>query len=556
MSKRVYLIIILLIPIFCIFLFGQRGMKINVKTSEGSSLELYKQYRALIIGVSDYLYWPRLPNAVKDAREVAAILRERGFITRVLENPNSEEIKDALDRLVFSESGVGDGVLIYFAGHGETMKLADGTELGYIIPKDCPLQLKDPIGFSRKAISMEDIQTYSLQLKSKHLLAIFDSCFSGSIFALGRAAPADITYKTALPVRQYITAGSADEIVPDKSIFKDCFLDALKGEADLNNDKYVTGSELGMYLESKVVNYSRNAQHPQYGKIRNIKLDKGDFVFVLEKAEIYGEQYTKLPSKPPKAEGLDLSAIEGWQAWQTKMAEDYIRVEKIDRNTANTSEAKIAAWMLFLKNYSENNTFSTEDEQLRQRATQRIKELSGVEVRIKSSVSLRSYARILSEREVGAMLKKYNFFSKQYNLNKDFCNSAGDFKNNFESRVIKEDKVVLDHATGLMWHQSGSVESMNYTRAKQWIEGLNRRGYAGYHDWRLPTLEEAAALLERRKMHGDLYIDPKFSAKQWWIWTGDTVSGESWVWIVSFIDGSVNGGPVDINVRPVRSSQK
>ncbi|MEE9390012.1 MAG: caspase family protein, partial [Candidatus Aminicenantaceae bacterium] len=85
MSKRVYLIIILLIPIFCIFLFGQRGMKINVKTSEGSSLELYKQYRALIIGVSDYLYWPRLPNAVKDAREVAAILRERGFITRVLE---------------------------------------------------------------------------------------------------------------------------------------------------------------------------------------------------------------------------------------------------------------------------------------------------------------------------------------------------------------------------------------------------------------------------------------------------------------------------------------
>jgi len=33
-----------------------------------------------------------------------------------------------------------------------------------------------------------------------------------------------------------------------------------------------------------VVNYSRNAQHPQYGKIRNPNLDKGDFIFVLPKA--------------------------------------------------------------------------------------------------------------------------------------------------------------------------------------------------------------------------------------------------------------------------------
>ena len=164
-TRQIIIPLLILLFLFSTCLFSQeRSFKVVVKTSEGSSLELYKQYRALIIGVSDYLYWPRLPNAVKDAREVAAILRERGFITRVLENPNSEEIKGALDRLVFSESGVGDGVLIYFAGHGETMKLADGTELGYIIPKDCPLRLKDPIGFTRKAMSMEDIQTYSLQL--------------------------------------------------------------------------------------------------------------------------------------------------------------------------------------------------------------------------------------------------------------------------------------------------------------------------------------------------------------------------------------------------------
>jgi len=206
-------------------------------------------------------------------------------------------MKNALNSLIVLESGPEDGVLIYFAGHGMTTRLADGNELGYIVPKDCPLFTKDEIGFYEKAISMEDMQTYSMQLKSKHLLALFDSCFSGSIFSLGREAPADITRKTAQKVRQYITAGSADEIVPDESIFKDCFLDALKGEADLNEDGYVTGSELGMYLESNVVNYSRDAQHPQYGKIRNPRLDKGDFVFVLDKPEISEAEDAQLLQK-------------------------------------------------------------------------------------------------------------------------------------------------------------------------------------------------------------------------------------------------------------------
>ncbi|HJN67852.1 MAG TPA: hypothetical protein QF602_00170, partial [Candidatus Marinimicrobia bacterium] len=35
-----------------------------------------------------------------------------------------------------------------------------------------------------------------------------------------------------------------------------------------------------------------------------------------------------------------------------------------------------------------------------------------------------------------------------------------------------------------------------------------------------PTLEEAASLLESNKRN-DLYIDPVFSKKQRWIWTGD-----------------------------------
>jgi hypothetical protein len=70
-------------------------------------------------------------------------------------------------------------------------------------------------------------------------------------------------------VRQFITASREDKLVPDKSMFKRCFLIGLKGAADMTGDGYITGSEMGMYLADNVVNYTRRGQHPQYGKINN-----------------------------------------------------------------------------------------------------------------------------------------------------------------------------------------------------------------------------------------------------------------------------------------------
>jgi len=40
-----------------------------------------------------------------------------------------------------------------------------------------------------------------------------------------------------------------------------------------------------MYLSDKVVNYTHRQQHPQYGKINNPDLDRGDFVFVPKGAK-------------------------------------------------------------------------------------------------------------------------------------------------------------------------------------------------------------------------------------------------------------------------------
>jgi hypothetical protein len=43
----------------------------------------------------------------------------------------------------------------------------------------------------------------------------------------------------------------------------------------------------------------------------------------------------------------------------------------------------------------------------------------------------------------------------------------------YNLKAIKGDKVVVDNATGLMWHQSGSYNYVDWDEAKEWVEDLN-----------------------------------------------------------------------------------
>ncbi len=289
-SKQLILIVLsLLITSFVPRFFAAAiSLGVHVCSKKGKDLYLYEDYHALVIGVSNYDRWPKLPYATEDAKEVAERLKMMGYQVKLILDPTSRELKTALNEMVYTMGTAENrAILLYYAGHGETEPLADNTKMGYLIPKDCPLLKKDPIGFNSRAISMRDIESYSLKIRSKHVLMLFDSCFSGSLFGLVRAVPDDITEKSNLPVRQYITAGREDEPVPDKSIFKRSFLIGLEGDADLTGDGYITGSELGMYLSDKVVNYTNGRQHPQYGKINNPNLDRGDYIFMpLKRHEV------------------------------------------------------------------------------------------------------------------------------------------------------------------------------------------------------------------------------------------------------------------------------
>ncbi|MBN1352831.1 DUF1566 domain-containing protein [candidate division KSB1 bacterium] len=143
-------------------------------------------------------------------------------------------------------------------------------------------------------------------------------------------------------------------------------------------------------------------------------------------------------------------------------------------------------------------------------------------------IRYRRDAKELGVDEVKTMLKAKKFFDSRWNP------EGKGIVHHYEPKTIGGDKVVIDHKTGLWWQQGGSSNYMGYENAKKEIENLKQNGYAGYNDWRLPTLEEAMSLMEPEKKHGDLFIDQVFDKTQRYIWTADGVKGGSRAWVVYF----------------------
>ena len=200
---------------------------VAIKNPQGEQVLLYKESYALVVGVSEYEKgWPTLPGVLKDVELVKDALEEKDFHVITVINPSFDELRNAIEKFIHRYGQQEDNrLLFYFAGHGHTLKLSYGDEMGYFVPVNAPNPNRDESGFLAKSLNMESIEVFAKQIQAKHALFLFDSCFSGSIFALSRAAiPANISYKTSEPVRQFVTAGSANETVPDESIFRDQFI--------------------------------------------------------------------------------------------------------------------------------------------------------------------------------------------------------------------------------------------------------------------------------------------------------------------------------------------
>ena len=259
---------------------SNRGVGVvDITDANGSTVLSYSGSYALLIGQSDYTAgWQDLNSIPRELDKVEAVLKKQNFVVERHPNLNSRDLKLTFDNFINKYGYDKDNRLLFFySGHGHSRG-----DKGYIVPVDAPNPHSDDKGFFRKAVAMNQVLTWAKNIESKHALFLFDSCFSGTVFkSKNIPRPRQISRAMRLPVRQFITAGSAKEEVPAKSTFTPAFVHALAyGAGDSNNDGYITGMELGFYLWNEVA--KNTDQTPQFGRIKDFKLSRGDFVFKVK----------------------------------------------------------------------------------------------------------------------------------------------------------------------------------------------------------------------------------------------------------------------------------
>lgn len=106
-----------------------------------------------------------------------------------------------------------------------------------------------------------------------------------------------------------------------------------------------------------------------------------------------------------------------------------------------------------------------------------------------------------------------------------------------------------------MWAEYRENSNLSFNDAEFLIHRLNDNRICGFANWRIPTLEEALSILQKKREH-QVCLNNVFEPVPFTTWTVDSIPGESRYWFVNFVDGIFdNRGPFSnrkLNARVVR----
>jgi hypothetical protein len=129
---------------------------------------------AVMIGINQYddPDIPQLTGAIPDVNGVKNLmLNQLGYEIQMLYNARKSDVFKTLNKVV-SELQENDSLLVYYAGHGETVESYD---VGFWIPRDG--KADDPRGW----VANSDVNRLLTRALSKQIAVVSDSCYSGRL---------------------------------------------------------------------------------------------------------------------------------------------------------------------------------------------------------------------------------------------------------------------------------------------------------------------------------------------------------------------------------------
>jgi hypothetical protein len=243
---------------------------------------------AVMIGINQYddPDIPQLTGAIPDVNGVKNLmLNQLGYEVQMLYNARKSDVFKTLNKVV-SELQENDSLLVYYAGHGETVESYD---VGFWIPRDG--KADDPRGW----VANSDVNRLLTRALSKQIAVVSDSCYSGRLVP-DPQMPAEQLPNNLLDYSQrravtVMTSGN-DEPVADtgkdgQSVFAWNLIHKIR---EVNG--WANGATV--FKDVKTAVEKELPQSPQYGVVEQAGHERGsDYLFIKNKDRGRGLQISQ-----------------------------------------------------------------------------------------------------------------------------------------------------------------------------------------------------------------------------------------------------------------------